>query len=843
MDVISRLLITVGGIGTIIAVCTVGLFLVWVAFPLFLPAETKPQAPVTVQDGSVRPVRFALDDYQALAWAMYPNGRIEVIDPASGRTLDEIAPFSAPALTAWSVSQIDGTASLGFEDGTVRLGRIRFVSEFIDAHTLSDELRQIGVGETLVYQHDGRHGVLNRISDSQYRFESVERELDDPIVVAEAPIRLIDHAFASNSKAFCALVATGEMKFEQVNERRNILTGKVTRTVQSGEVPFEPPADRGPPSHLLISGLGDAVYVAWPDGLAQRYDTRVVGQASLIEQVDLVPAPDATLTAVEFLLGRATLLVGDSTGTVGAWFRIKPTDAATSDGSVLVRAHVLHGPDSPVDALAPSARSRSVLIGYRNGDVRLYQVTSHKLLADLSTGNRPVELVSIAPKDDGVAAVAGDSLRRWSVDMGYPDASLSALFLPVWYEGYEKPAAVWQSSSGTDDFEQKLGLYPLIFGTIKATVYSLLFGVPLALLAAIYTSEFLHPRAKSAIKPAIEMMASLPSVVLGFLAALVIAPFVENVVPAVLTLFASLPLTFLLGAYCWQLLPQQTMLRLSRWRFAFIFAMAPLGVLAAWLLGPVVEYLLFAGDIKLWLDGQKGSGIGGWMILFIPLGAVVGSLVLSRVVNPWLRPRTRAWSRQRIAAADLLKFVATLAAGLLLAWLLSFILTKFGFDPRGLFVGTYVQRNALIVGFIMGFAIIPIIYTIAEDALSTVPEHLRAASLGAGATRWQTAVRVILPTAMSGLFSAIMIGLGRAVGETMIVLMAAGNTPVMEWNMFNGFRTLSANIAVELPEAVRNSTHYRTLFLAALVLFAMTFVLNTIAEIVRLRFRKRAYQL
>ena len=101
----------------------------------------------------------------------------------------------------------------------------------------------------------------------------------------------------------------------------------------------------------------------------------------------------------------------------------------------------------------------------------------------------------------------------------------------------------------------------------------------------------------------------------------------------------------------------------------------------------------------------------------------------------------------------------------------------------------------------------------------------------------------IVPTAMSGLFSAIMIGLGRAVGETMIVLMAGGNTPVTDWNLFNGFRTLSANIAVELPEAVRDSTHFRTLFLAALTLFLLTFVVNTAAELVRLRFRRRALQL
>jgi phosphate transport system permease protein len=154
-----------------------------------------------------------------------------------------------------------------------------------------------------------------------------------------------------------------------------------------------------------------------------------------------------------------------------------------------------------------------------------------------------------------------------------------------------------------------------------------------------------------------------------------------------------------------------------------------------------------------------------------------------------------------------------------------------------------VQRNALIVAIGMSFAIIPLIFTIADDALSSVPDHLRSASLGAGATPWQTAVRVIVPAAASGLFSAVMIGLGRAVGETMIVLMAAGNTPLMGWNLFNGFQTLSAAIATELPEAARGSAHYRVLFLAALTLFAMTFVVNTAAELVRQRFRRRSHEL
>jgi len=102
---------------------------------------------------------------------------------------------------------------------------------------------------------------------------------------------------------------------------------------------------------------------------------------------------------------------------------------------------------------------------------------------------------------------------------------------------------------------------------------------------------------------------------------------------------------------------------------------------------------------------------------------------------------------------------------------------------------------------------------------------------------------IVLPTAASGIFSAIMIGLGRAVGETMIVVMATGNTPILDVNIFNGLRTLAANINVELPEAVRDSTLYRTLFLCALVLFVATFVINTVAEVVRQQYRKRAAQL
>ena len=306
----------------------------------------------------------------------------------------------------------------------------------------------------------------------------------------------------------------------------------------------------------------------------------------------------------------------------------------------------------------------------------------------------------------------------------------------------------------------------------------------------------------------------------------------------------------LLGAYLWQLLPPDDAASCERWQFRMIgmIAALPLGARAGdrWSVRCSNERL-FAGDIKAWLDGQVGSGTGGWMFLLLPLCAVAGRAgdACDYGRRPSCGGAAGRWRRSRFAVLDLAQVPGRLRGDRgVWRYLAVSAPHAVGWDPRGTFVDTYVQRNALVVGFVMGFAIIPIIYTIADDALSAVPESPAGRRRSAPAPRrgrrrsgWS------MPTAMSGLFSAIMIGLGRAVGETMIVLMAAGNTPVMDWNIFNGFRTLSANIAVELPEAVLNSTHYRMLFLAALTLFVMTFVVNTVAEIVRLRFRRRAFQL
>ncbi len=167
-------------------------------------------------------------------------------------------------------------------------------------------------------------------------------------------------------------------------------------------------------------------------------------------------------------------------------------------------------------ALACSARARLLAVGYADGSVRVFQVTTDRELVESAAdqGQAP-RLLAFAPKGDAVLAVSEDSVAQLPLQAGYPEVSVAALFSALWYEGYDGPRHIWQSSGGGDDFETKLGMIPLIFGTLKATIYSLLFAVPIALFSAIYTSEFLHARAKARIKPTIEMMASLPSVVLG----------------------------------------------------------------------------------------------------------------------------------------------------------------------------------------------------------------------------------------------------------------------------------------------------------------------------------------
>jgi phosphate transport system permease protein len=144
--------------------------------------------------------------------------------------------------------------------------------------------------------------------------------------------------------------------------------------------------------------------------------------------------------------------------------------------------------------------------------------------------------------------------------------------------------------------------------------------------------------------------------------------------------------------------------------------------------------------------------------------------------------------------------------------------------------GYQYRLNSFVGGLALALAVIPIIYTVTEDAFNAIPKHMTEASLALGATKWQTALFVVLPAATPGIFAALLLGFGRAFGETMVVLMATGNAALLSFNIFEPVRTMSATIGAEMAEVVFGETHYYVLFLIGSLLFVFTFVLNAIAE-------------
>jgi ABC-type uncharacterized transport system permease subunit len=957
-DFLARFCITFGGIGTIVAVLIVCLFLVWQVRPLFLSASTgdEKSAPAALPDSTLH---VGVDQYQRLGYAFHADGSVRVFRVDTGKTIDLIKVVEGRKITAHSFGDRGGTFVLGFDDGTFQFGTIEFATTFfypaqpipgvsdsqrdemkrlvpekIDSMT-EEQVRELPILELAwpgtqadpqgVSSDITNHGVVDVIPTGDLRGHFLRWRLQKPRKIG-APVLLIDHVIQSDGSPTVVTYSNdGKPSLQMHNSRRQVSSTTGLEEFRFGravEVALKEPIHQAP-AFLRAASTAANIYLAWSDGRTWRYRLSPPDVVEFAQEIDLAENPSNTLTALEFAIGRETLVAGQSDGSIEGWFSV-PFDGHTVgwepiffksadqrhlshsvlwvfkagspesrtfhqtgdlpgkvtrenamkggvmlaaadnatidqylsmiplDGRKVVRSKKMPAGEAAVTSITPSQRTRLVTAGFADGALGVYNVTAEKRLVYLDTGDKKVQHALITPKDDCVGAIADGTLHRWQIDLKHPEASPKTLFAKVWYEGYDEPKHMWQSSSGSDETEPKFGLMPLIYGTLKGTFYSMLVAVPLALLAAVYTSEFLQPRIKARIKPMIEMMASLPSVVLGFIAANWLAPRVAHHLPGVLALFLCVPMAFLLGAYLWQMLPYAALVRWREARFPLMFLVAlPAGVVAAlWAVGPAIENSFLGGDVKEFLNGSKeipavGNPLAAWMLLLLPVSAVMVMFTSVRFLSPLFRIAAARWTRKKTATLDLFRFALLFVVTLGVALLLSFAFGAVLDDPRGKGspIDTFSPSNTLVVGFIMGFAVIPIIYTIAEDAMSTVPDHLRAASLGAGATHWQTAVRIVIPTAMSGLFSACMIGLGRAVGETMIVLMAAGGTAIMEPNVFNGFRTLSANIATELLEAPTGSTHARTLYLAALVLFIITFAVNTLAEVVRQRFRKRAFQL
>jgi phosphate transport system permease protein len=716
-DRLARWGVAGGGVAVIASILGILAFLLIEVWPLLRPPRVEELPPIHVEGRT--PSALAVNEHRTHVATLGLDGVVRVYAREGALVLEKTlrAEGDVPLVSAAAPSG-DSTFVATRADGRVQIVPIAWGVRFRgDEREVVPEL-----GETLTLTLDPAGHSLGA---STARLDG-------------------DRALAA------AQLSDGSVALVRRDVEKSFLSGEGRETVSRSVLAPVPRltalvADRS--ERTLYGGTEDGQLIAW--------DLRQGDAPAAI----VVDAGGARVTALELLIGDRSILVGQDDGRLSIWFMV--TDPGHAGAKpVLTRVRDVAALPGAVRLIAPSSRNRSFLAQDASGRLALYYATSGRQLWSGPSPAPDALGMAFSPRGDGAFFSDADRIDVLAVRNPHPEASVSSLFMPVWYEGYTKPELVWQSSSGTDDFEPKLSLTPLLVGTLKGTFYSLILAVPLAVLAAMYTSQFMHPRLQRFVKPAVELMASLPSVVLGFLAGLWLAPRVETAFTGIVLCGVVIPLCAILGGATWSLLPASIRARLLTGTEVFWYAVLVAGGL--WLsiaLSPTLERVFFGGSFPQWL-----------------------------------------------------------------------------LDTAGM---RYDQRNAVVVGLAMGFAVIPIIFAISEDAFSNVPYHLTAGSLALGASRWQTVTRVVLPTASPGIFSAVMVGFGRAVGETMIVLMATGNTPIVDWSPFNGFRTLSANVAVEIPEAPVASTLYRTLFLAALLLFALTFVLNTLAEVVRQRLRRR----
>lgn len=217
----------------------------------------------------------------------------------------------------------------------------------------------------------------------------------------------------------------------------------------------------------------------------------------------------------------------------------------------------------------------------------------------------------------------------------------------------------------------------------------------------------------------------------------------------------------------------------------------------------------------------------GAALVAIPVG-LASAIFIAEIAPRWLR--------------EVLKPVVEILAGLpsvVLGFLGILVLVPFLRTTLNLPTGLTALAGAILLGTIS----IPTIVSIAEDALDAVPKAYRDASLAMGATHWQTIWRVTLPAARSGVLTAIMLGLGRSIGETMTVMMVTGNAGVMPAGLsalFSPARTMTATIAAEMGEVARGSTHYHVLFFIGIVLFLISLAINITASAVISRTKKRS---
>ena len=714
--------ISAGGVMVLIALLLIFFYLLYVVQPIFESAKVEKRNSFNVANAE-QIVGLGVEEQTEVAFLLSQQGKVDfysVQDGSFGKKLKTLsAELPSDASSFANSAPFQGHYAFGLENGSVVLVAPKFLVTFPNNERKLTPRLDYPLGK-MALEVDEQGAAIKRFAFSHYE----------------------------DKTAVVALTEDKRVLFSSFVAEENMFTGEVEWVVERTELNIEGRVDE-----LLISPDTTRTFVRSANQI-YVYDTRYPSE---VEQIQLLSANEesANLVSAQLLAGANSLMLANDNGEVSQWFEVN-----TDSGREYQKIRSFETTKQSKLNIFTEFYRRTFFTTSSNGELGVYYTTSEAKLWQGKVSDGEIKNFAIAPRSNAALILADNQLTVLEIHNEHPEVTWSALWQEVWYEGYPEPGYIWQSTSASDDFESKFSLVPISFGTLKAALYAMLFAVPIALSAAIYTAYFMSSELRKVVKPTVEIMEALPTVILGFLAGLWLAPLIEEHLPAIVGLLILLPLGVLATALCWTKLPASIRHKIPEGSHSIL--LIPVVLLIGWFsfaMSETVELWMFDGNVRQYLTNELGM--------------------------------------------------------------------------------TFDQRNSLVVGIAMGFAVIPTIFSIAEDAVFSVPKHLSNGSLALGATQWQTLVRVVLLTASPGIFSAVMMGLGRAVGETMIVLMATGNTPIMDWSIFQGMRTLAANIAVEMPESEVGSSHYRILFLAAFVLFIFTFIFNTVAEFVRQQLREK----
>ena len=473
-----------GGIAVILSIIGIFIFLVKEVAPVFFP----PQGTQTSHFSGAPPPEalpqsslVGMDEYQEIIYQLTAGSdrQVRFFNASSGSPIAHDLPSDLAKIPITSIARAVGTGNrfaFGTDDGRIIPVTVEFTAGF----------------------EEGTRHIVPTVT------------LGSPVQLTPTKEHIIRLAYQPTERGTLAVALTdhGRLWYATTPFATTpvALTGHGTELVTA----------------LIFDSRGETLSIGTAGGNLYHYDVRESTQPSLIETTSVAPA-GTSVTALSYLIGDRSLAIGTSAGDVSVWM-----PARQAQESLTTRFRLIHQFDahpSPVTGISPSLRDKGFITGDTQGNLFVHYATSSQTLLKLPGNHQAIRTLTFSPKADGAVALTDQGkLLTYAIHNPHPETTLSTLFKPVWYEGYEGPEHVWQSSSGADDFEAKFGLLPLIFGTLKGTFYAMLVAVPLALLGAIYTSMFMHPNLRAKIKPTIEMMAALPTVILGFLAGLWLAP-------------------------------------------------------------------------------------------------------------------------------------------------------------------------------------------------------------------------------------------------------------------------------------------------------------------------------